>query len=138
MDNINIREVPMEDVWNMRQAIMYPDEPIDFVKLDNDDDCIHLGLYENDVLLSVISLFEEQETVQFRKFATIVSRQGRGFGTKLLQYVMDWGVKNTKKSIWCNARLSATALYQKFGMQQTGESWEKWGIEFIKMEKQLV
>ncbi len=138
MDNINIREVPMEDVWNMRQAIMYPDEPIDFVKLDNDDDGIHLGLYENDVLLSVISLFEEQETVQFRKFATIVSRQGRGFGTKLLQYVMDWAVKNTKKSIWCNARLSATALYQKFGMQQTGESWEKWGIEFIKMEKQLV
>ena len=64
--------------------------------------------------------------------------QGRGYGTKLLQYVMEWAKKKGMKSIWCNARTSATSLYEKFGMKQSGPGWEKKGIGFIKMEKQIV
>ena len=66
------------------------------------------------------------------------SMQGRGYGTKLLQYVMDWAQKSDIRTIWCNARTSATTLYEKFGMKQSGPGWEKYGIGFIKMEKQLV
>jgi phosphoribosylformimino-5-aminoimidazole carboxamide ribotide isomerase len=137
MDKIHISAAPIESVWSMRQVVMYPDESLDFVKLDNDAAGMHLGLYEEGVLVSVISLFEDNGSIQFRKFATAVSRQGQGFGTKLLGHVMDWAKQNEKKSIWCNARLSATGMYEKFGMRPTGASWEKWGIEFIKMEKQL-
>jgi phosphoribosylformimino-5-aminoimidazole carboxamide ribotide isomerase len=138
MDSIRIGKVSMEEVWQMRQKIMYPDETIDFVKLENDDKGVHLGLFSNNALVSVISVFEEGNEVQFRKFATETAVQGRGYGTTLLQYVMDWAMEKGKKSIWCNARLSATGLYQKFGMQPTGESWNKYGIDFIKMEKKLV
>ena len=138
MDNIQIRETPIEDVWCMRQKVMYPGETIDFVKLENDDKGIHLGLYSGNILVSVISVFEEGKEIQFRKFATETAMQGKGYGTRLLHYVMDWAIENGKKNIWCNARLSATGMYQKFGMQPTGESWKKYGIDFIKMEKQLV
>ncbi|MFC0776104.1 GNAT family N-acetyltransferase [Terrimonas alba] len=132
-----IKEVPIEKILQIRQQVMYPKETLEFVKLDDDALGTHLGLYQDDRLLSVISLFEGDGTIQFRKFATITNEQGKGYGTRLLQYVMDWAVKNEKKIIWCNARLSATSLYEKFGMQQTGDSWEKYGIEFIKMQKQL-
>lgn len=132
-----IKEAPIEEVWLMRQQIMYPAETLEFVKLEDDASGTHLGLYQGDRLLSVISLFERDGSVQFRKFATIVNEQGKGYGTRLLQYVMDWASKSESKIIWCNARLSATSLYEKFGMQQTGDSWEKYGIEFIKMQKQL-
>ncbi|WP_276504999.1 GNAT family N-acetyltransferase [Terrimonas pollutisoli] len=132
-----IKEVPIEKIWQLRQQVMYPKETLEFVKLEDDALGIHLGLYQDDRLLSVISLFERDRVVQFRKFATITNEQGKGHGTKLLQYVMDWAIENEKKTIWCNARLSATSLYEKFGMQQTGKSWEKYGIEFIKMQKQL-
>ena len=121
----------------MRQQIMYPAETLEFVKLEDDASGTHLGLYRDDRLLSVISLFERDGSVQFRKFATIVNEQGKGYGTRLLQYVMGWAIENESKIIWCNARLSAIGLYEKFGMQQTGDSWEKYGIEFIKMKKQL-
>ena len=137
MDSIQIRETLIEYVWHMRQRVMYPDETIDFVKLENDDKGMHLGLCTDNALVSVISVFEEGDEIQFRKFATEMTMQGRGYGTKLLQYVMGRAMENGKKSIWCNARLSATSVYQKFGMQPTGKSWEKYGIEFIKMEKQL-
>ncbi len=137
MDDITIQLVPIEDVLAMRRAVMYPDETIDFVKLENDADGLHWGLYVTNQLVSVISVFENADVVQFRKFATAETMQGKGYGTQLLKYIMNWAVDNKKKNIWCNARLSATSIYQKFGMQPTGKSWEKYGIEFIKMEKQL-
>jgi phosphoribosylformimino-5-aminoimidazole carboxamide ribotide isomerase len=138
MDDIQIRDIPLEIVWGMRQSVMYPDETIDFVKLEDDEKGRHWGLYTGNKLVSVISLFERDRALQFRKFATVDGMQGKGYGTKLLQHVMDWAKKNEMKTVWCNARTSATTLYEKFGMKQGGPGWEKYGIWFIKMEKQLV
>lgn len=134
---MEIRPVPLPEVWRLRQAVMYPQETLDFVKLEEDERGLHWGIYEKGEVLSVISVFEEKGSVQFRKFATKVDQQGKGYGTALMQYVMDWAKRHNKRSIWCNARLSATGIYKKFGMQATGATWHKYGIEFIKMEKQL-
>ena len=134
---MEIKPVPLPDVWRMRQAVMYPAEHLDFVKLEADEAGLHWGVYVNGELVSVVSVFEERGQVQFRKFATRIDQQGKGYGTVLLQYVIDWARHHGKRSIWCNARLSATAIYKKFGMQATGNTWHMYGIEFIKMEKQL-
>lgn len=134
---MTIRQTPVEAVWQMRQEVMYPAETIDFVKLDNDADGMHWGMYIEEELVSVISVFDEGETVQFRKFATKSISQGKGYGSVLLDFVMQQAIQQKKKSIWCNARLSATGLYEKFGMQPVGQTWNKYGIEFIKMEKQF-
>lgn len=121
----------------MRQAVMYPLETIDFVKLDNDATGRHWALYDGEEPVSVISVFEQGEDIQFRKFATRKDLQQQGYGTRLLQHVFDNAIKENRNRIWCNARKTATALYEKFGMVPTGESWWKHGIEFIKMEKKL-
>lgn len=134
---MEIKAVPLADVWRMRQMVMYPAESLDFVKLEEDAAGLHLGVYINGELVSVISVFEDRGRVQFRKFATRTDQQGKGYGTALLQYVMDWAKHHNKQSIWCNARLTATAIYKKFGMQATGDAWQKYGLDFIKMEKQL-
>jgi phosphoribosylformimino-5-aminoimidazole carboxamide ribotide isomerase len=135
---MEIKPVPLPAIWSMRQTVMYPQESLDFVKLPDDEAGLHWGVYVKDELVSVISVFEQQGHVQFRKFATSVHHQRKGYGTVLLQYVLEWAKRKGKKSIWCNARSSATGIYRKFGMQATGATWQKWGFEFIKMEKQLV
>jgi len=134
---MDIKQVPLSDVWAMRQSVMYPQESISFVQLEDDNTGTHLGLYDQGELVSVISLFEKNRSVQFRKFATKTNKQGLGYGTALLQYVMNHAQATGNASIWCNARTSAMNIYKKFGMQPTGATWEKWGFEFIKMEKQL-
>ncbi len=122
----------------MRQAVMYPQESISFVQLEDDEAGLHWGLYAEGELVSVISVFDKNGSVQFRKFATRTDRQGRGYGTALLQHVMNWALAKGKKNIWCNARLSATGIYKKFGMQAIGKAWQQHGLDFIKMEKQLL
>ena len=132
-----IKKVSLEKVWELRRLVMYPQETIDFVKLEDDAQGFHWGLFTGGELVSVISVFPRGEEVQFRKFATLTAQQGRGFGTMLLDHVFEWAIANKKKKIWCTARLSATAIYKKIGMQQVGVRWVKYGLDFIKMEKRL-
>lgn len=134
---MEIQPVSLPDVWAVRQQVMYPNESISFVQLSDDDAGRHWGLYTEGELASVISVFERDNSIQFRKFATKQHLQGKGFGTRLLQYVMDWAATTGKQYIWCNARTGATALYKKFGMQPAGSTWQQYGFEFIKMQKQL-
>ena len=130
-----IREAAIEDVWQMRHAVMYPGESIDIVKLEEDANGIHLGMYVDEELVSVISLFVTGNQLQFRKFATAISKQGRGYGTQLLLYVMNWAERNEIKKVWCNARATATGMYEKMGMRISGNGWKKFGLDFVMMEK---
>ena len=131
----SIREAAIEDVLLMRQAVMYPGESLDFVKLEEDANGIHLGMYVEEELVSVISLFVTGDQLQFRKFATAITQQGRGYGTQLLQHVMYWAENNGMKRIWCNARATATGMYEKMGMRISGNGWKKFGLDFVMMEK---
>jgi phosphoribosylformimino-5-aminoimidazole carboxamide ribotide isomerase len=132
-----IKDAPLEDVLEMRREVMYPSFTIDQVKLSDDDEGEHLGLYINEGLIAVISVFVRNNIMQFRKFATKETHQGKGYGTLLLEHVMRLAKDQHCVSVWCNARVSASGFYEKFGMHVTGNTWFKDGHEFIKMEKQL-
>lgn len=134
---MEIKEVPLERLWRMRQEVMYPSFTIEEVKLADDERGLHLGLYEQDIPVSVLSVFIKENQLQFRKFATLTACQGKGYGSKLLSYVMQLAQQQQCTAVWCNARVSAMTLYQKFGMQPVGERWHQHGHEFVKMEKQL-
>jgi len=132
-----IKEVELPLVWDMRHRIMYPQQDPVEVRLPDDSDALHLGYYDGGRLMSVISLFERNDSLQFRKFATENEYQRRGYGSQLLAHVMEYARTRKVNNVWCNARLSATAFYRKFGMTETGQPWTAHGIEFIKMEKKL-
>jgi phosphoribosylformimino-5-aminoimidazole carboxamide ribotide isomerase len=134
---MDVRNVDLETIWRIRREVMYPAEELSYVQLPEDGTGKHLGLYIDDVLVSVVSVFEQGDDIQFRKFATLESEQGKGYGSRLLKYIIDLGVSEGRRMIWCNARVSASGFYEKFGMYMTGESWWKKDIEFIKMEKQF-
>jgi len=132
-----IKDAPLEDVLEMRREVMYPAFTIEQVRLKDDEEGNHLGVYVGEKLIVVISVFVRNGIMQFRKFATRQEYQGKGYGTILLEYVMKLANDQHCVSIWCNARVSAKKFYEKFGMQVTGDTWLQDGHEFIKMEKQL-
>lgn len=134
---MEIKEVPLEVIWKMRQKVMYPSFTIQEVQLDDDASGLHLGVYENEVPVSVLSVFIRNNQLQFRKFATLTAMQGKGYGSRLLTHVMQLATQQGCTAIWCNARVSAAGLYEKFGMQPAGERWHQHGLEFVKMQKDL-
>jgi predicted GNAT family N-acyltransferase len=135
LHRMDIRNINLNTIWKIRQEVMYPLEEISYVQLPEDNTGRHLGLYINDRLVSIVSLFEQGTAIQFRKFATLVDQQGKGYGSLLLDYVMKQSREEGKQLIWCNARVAASGFYERFGMYAAGESWWKKDIEFIRMEK---
>jgi len=114
---------------------MWPDRTIDYVKITNDKDGDHFGLFVHNKLVSIISIFIEEDHAQFRKFATVVEDQGKGYGTKLLSYVLNELEKNQLTKIWCNARKEKAFYYERFGMIKTDVTFAKGGIDYVIMKK---
>lgn len=134
---ITIRQADKEEVWELRHKVMWADKPFDYIKLEDEDQGIHYGLYKGEILISVISLFINNQECQFRKFATLQEEQGKGHGSTLLEYVIKEAQNNGVKKIWCNARKNKVTFYKKFGLQETNCSFIKEGKSYVIMEKYL-
>lgn len=132
---IQIREIAASETWSLRQSVMWADKPLDYVKIDNDEEGLHYGLFEDQKLISVVSLFIENDRAQFRKFATRAAAQGKGYGSRLLAYLIDTAAQKGVHKIWCNARKDKTDFYKKFGLNETDRTFIKGGIDYVIMEK---
>ena len=134
---IIIKEIKAEETYKIRHEVMWADKSIDFVKLDEDTDGVHFGLFDDDKLISIVSLFFKNDEVQFRKFATLNDYQGKGYGSMLLNYVFQYGENQGVKKIWCHARSKKKDFYQKLGMTPMGDSFLKNEQSYLVMEKNL-
>lgn len=130
-----ITSINASDTWEIRHKVMWPNESIDFIKLPADKEGLHYGLFMDNELISVVSLFIKGDTAQFRKFATLVKYQGQGYGSQLLHYII--GVVQSKgvSKIWCNARVAKMEYYTKFEMVATDKQFSKKTIHYVVMER---
>ncbi len=130
----DIEQITQELTWKLRQKELYPNLPIEAIKLPEDDNGTHLGLFFKNKLVTVVSLFEVDGQIQFRKLATDSRHQHKGFGRKMIRYVTKFASQKGFPKIWCNARKSAVGFYEKIGFITVGEFFEKNDIEYIVME----
>ncbi|MDP5232101.1 MAG: GNAT family N-acetyltransferase [Cellulophaga sp.] len=134
---ISIKTITAEETYSLRHSVMWPNQPISFVMLSDDEKGIHFGLFVNEILTSVISLFISDKKAQFRKFATLKHEQGKGYGTKLLKHTINFVSAKTMEELWCNARTDKTKFYKKFGFTETKKKFTKENIDFVILEKKL-
>lgn len=134
---VQTEQIRYELTWRIRRDAMYPGADYELVKLEKDSDGLHFGLYADDQLSSVVSLFEQNGAYQFRKFATLPKVQGKGLGTLLLKHIISYAKDMGANKIWCNARVSASGFYQKFGFTISGPIFNRNDIDFVIMELQL-
>lgn len=134
---MKIKRINAEDTWGIRLEVMWPNMPLDFVKMESDHEAFHYGLFIDDKLVSVVSLFVSGETAQFRKFATLSNYQGKGYGYALLNYILKSAEEIGVETVWCNARKTKSDFYKKFGMEKTNKHFVREGIEYVIMECKL-
>ncbi|MFB5761867.1 GNAT family N-acetyltransferase [Paenibacillus medicaginis] len=135
---MDIRSIDKESAWRIRHEVMWPDRELAYVQLKDDDMGRHYGLFVGERLVSVVTLFIDQEEAQFRKFATLETEQGKGYGSRLLRHVMEEAKQAGGKRIWCNARREKAAFYRRFGLQETGRMFVKGGKEYVIMEYPII
>jgi predicted GNAT family N-acyltransferase len=134
---MHIEQIRPELTWRLRREVLYPDEHLSAMKMEEDNHGYHFGAFSNNELVGVVSLFQNLNDWQFRKFAVSSSVQKQGIGTQLLKFITTFIEIEKGERIWCNARLTATDFYARFGFFKTGEGFHKNGFDYIIMEKNL-
>lgn len=148
----SVREIAADETVSLRQAILWPNQPLSHVRLAEDDapNAHHFGAFFGDEgpIIAVISLFLDEPPpgqspmnvsyARFRKFACAHEHQGRGLGSALLAHVVEFSDSTTRRTVWCDARLETAAWYEKRGMQRSGEIfWKGVGdekVEYVRMK----
>jgi N-acetylglutamate synthase-like GNAT family acetyltransferase len=133
-----VKIISAAETWPIRQLVMWPNHPMEFVQLEDDDKGIHYGIYKDDELVSVVSCFEQDKEMQFRKFATLQHMQKQGWGSSLLHFILEEARKKGITKVWCNARLDKKYFYEKFGLTATDKHFIKVGILFTIMEIKFI
>ena len=135
--SIEIKKVAVEDILPIRHKVLWPDKPFEFVKVEGDGEGIHFGLYAHSKLATIISLFAEDKSLRFRKFATLPEYQNRGLGKMMILNVIDYAKENNFERLWCDARTDALNFYERVGFKNFSGPFLKENIEYYKIEKLL-
>lgn len=135
---LHIEQITPELTWQLRRDVLYPNQKIFEMEMEEDKVGIHFGAFKDNKLAGVVSLFQKETDFQFRKLAVESSMQKIGVGNSLLQYITTYAKENGGNRIWCNARISAIDFYLKYGFMQTGSLFSKNGVDYEIMEKVLL
>lgn len=155
--HISIRTITAQQTVPLRHSVLWPDKPVEYVLLPEDETGYHFGVFlgDDEYPIAVIPLFAEDvprdahadehpsrapstdsmSAARFRKFACAKSFQGRGVGTALLQHVLAVSRELLQCStVWCDARVESAAWYERRGLTRFGGIFYKGEIEYVRMQ----
>jgi len=131
---MEIKAIEASQTWQIRHEVMWPDQPFEFVQLEEDNLGLHFGVFDHEKLVSIVSCFIVDDEMQFRKLATLEEFQGKGIASQLLNYILKLAKEKNLSKMWCNARTNKKTFYEKFGMKDTHKTFVKANQEFTIME----
>lgn len=132
-----LKEITALATFPVRHPVLRNGKPIETCSFDNDDSPTtkHFGLFDNDLLKGVISVFEKENPLftkekqfQIRGMAVLESAQGYGFGKLLMLEAEKYCKSKNGTIIWFNARENAIGFYENMGYTINGTSFDIVGI----------
>ena len=135
---MNVRAIKWEEALPVRHKVLWPSKAAMFCKVDGDEFANHYGIFIEGKLVSVASVYIEDNSARLRKFATLAKFQNAGLGTKLITHILNALKDRGIEYFWCDARITAIGFYQKFNMMQEGGEFNKSGVLYVKMKVELL
>jgi len=129
----------LESVELRRQVLRIPLD-LDYSKeeLAAEFEQVHLGAILNGHVVGVLLLVQHEDGIlKMRQFAVDSAYQGKGIGTKLVEYSEFWAKQNNFTRISLHARDTAVSFYQQLGYKIKGEQFTEVGIPHRMMMKEL-
>ncbi|MCX2575624.1 GNAT family N-acetyltransferase [Pedobacter sandarakinus] len=127
-----------EEVLPLRSLMLRNGKPFAECVFEGDSayDTFHLGYLADGAIKSVASFMrndffpEEGEGYQLRGMATHPDYGGRGLGSALIQFAIEYLSAYKTEYLWCNARSVAAPFYKKIGFVNESPEFDIPGIGF--------
>ncbi|WP_370227852.1 GNAT family N-acetyltransferase [Cognatishimia sp.] len=139
--SLTINQISAAQTLALRQAVLWPEHPIEASKVEGDETALHFGGFLGGDLICVASLFQDGGQdgggVRLRKFATDPAHQGKGFGSDMLVYLVAQAREAGASDFWFDARETALGFYERHGFTTKGERFFKKGLPYWRMSLAL-
>ncbi len=146
MSEIKVKKITYLDTFSVRGAVLRQGKPIEtcFFLGDDAEDTTHFGLFEDEKLIGVASVFKvnnenfkQNNQFQLRGMAILSEYQGLGFGNLLLKEVCKFVATKNAEVLWFNAREKAVNFYQNFGFSVLGNLFDipRVGAHFVMFKR---
>ncbi|MDQ7947346.1 MAG: GNAT family N-acetyltransferase [Pedobacter sp.] len=131
-----VKFIPYELTLGLRSKILRNNLPLEDCVFPTDqvEGAFHLAFYAGDEIATIASFFPKNYEgrknlgYQLRGMATDTCFNGKGYGTEIVKFAIDY-IKNTQAQyLWCNARTSAVAFYHKLGFDKVSDEFEIAGV----------
>jgi len=143
---MEIKKISSIETYPIRHKVLRKEKPIETCQFKGDDDenTTHFGLFLEDKLVGIISIFKENNNLfpeskqfQIRGMAVLEEFQGKGFGAELVKEAENHCINLNTDLIWFNAREKAVPFYEKLNYKITGDSFliPDVGIHFVMYKK---
>ena len=132
-----IRFIKARDTWPLRHKVLRPHQTLEDCDYPNDrnPDSFHLGAFVGDHLIGVGSFYKEKNDSlsgwiqwRLRGMAVDPDHRARKLGSALLDFALDHLRSQGADLLWCQARETAIAFYEKHAFQKHGERFDIEGI----------
>ncbi len=138
INEVDIVSLDWQATLGIRQAVLWPEKPRSFCRVEGDEQARHYGLHYQGLLIGVASLYWDTEkgntrSVRLRKLAILEKFQGQGLGHYLLTHMIRDISNQGADRLWCDARESAKPFYQRLGFDCDSERFYKSGVPYFLM-----
>lgn len=107
-------------------------------QLKAESELIHLGYFQDEELEACLILAPEGAgRMKMKQVTVATSRQGRGIGRKLVEASEQLAQSLGYHIMYCHARDTAVAFYEKMGYKKVGDMFTEVTIPHFEMEKKL-
>jgi GNAT superfamily N-acetyltransferase len=132
---MEVREVAAIETLALRQRVLRPHQTLDELAHEDDDrrDAVSFAAIDAGAVIGTASVHREPppwathepQAWRLRGMATDEARRHLGVGTAVLDAAVDYVREHNGDLLWCNARVTAIAFYQRAGFTTRGESWDE-------------
>lgn len=132
---LSVQTISAEQTHDLRSRVLRPGQPIESCSYPQDSvpGSFHLGCFRGEELLGIASfsienLPDTHKAYRLRGMAVEPNEQGKGIGGEIISFALQHLGTVGCDVLWCNARTSAAAFYQKLGFVAFSDEFDIPGI----------
>ena len=130
-----VKRITSNDCKPLRHQVLWPHILLEkdcIIDIDSRKDAIHLGVFNEEKLISICSLFKSENehfpnrknSYQLRAMATSPNSRGINAGKLVVQEALRVLKEVNSDLLWCNAREVALGFYTKLGFSIEGDFFD--------------
>lgn len=128
-------ELDKKSVFELRFEVFVNEQnvPPEIEVDEHDADALHIIAKHDGVTVGCARVILSDHDAHIGRLAVKKSYRGRGFGSLICHFAVDYCIKNGCNNIWLNSQLHAVKFYERLGFQKQGDLFSEAGILHFKM-----